>query len=92
MVLVVKSPPWEEVEICTRMEEKPAPPQEEVCFALVVVSPRLGFLRRVRVQGAAQSELEMEREMEGEVIYNGKASEVATYRMRQLTDLLKKCN
>jgi hypothetical protein len=26
LVLAVKSPPWEEVEICTCMEEKLAPP------------------------------------------------------------------
>lgn len=64
----MKSPPRKEVDICTCMGEKLAQPQEEVSFVLAVVSPRLGDSGRVWVHGAAQNELEMERQMEEEVI------------------------
>jgi hypothetical protein len=89
LVLAVKSPPWEEVEICTCMEETGT--------ALgggfqVAVSPLLGAWGRVWVQGAAYNGLVMEREMEEEEIYKGMASEVGIYSMWQLTDLLHKCS
>ena len=44
------------------------------------------------MEGAAYNGLEKEHEMEEEVIYKSKVSEVGIYSRRQMTDLQHKCN